>query len=184
MMDGYNHTTSPYAVRPDLTQAYISYWDDLARAGSWWTGAERLVPDAVRDWSKVAAAQYLSAALLIQFKPDVDRSINRMQIEIIAGRDNTALQTSRNALLEAAGSQVLVDAAAVAENFQRMVRIADATGIPMGGLMNALSGSITEKLDLHRFASTRHTPQQNTLQKRVGVPVRFLLQRVARAGKR
>ncbi|MDE0952424.1 MAG: alkylhydroperoxidase-related (seleno)protein [Halioglobus sp.] len=239
-MDTFNYTTSPYAVRPDLKQAYSSYWDDLARAGSWWTGAERvaiaqevrnatactycalrkqalspyhfpgnhdhsgslselaidavhriitdqdritqawidsnadgglseeqyvellgvtvtvfsidefnralglpleplpqplpgapdqyrparavrgtgfvsmlpnkgkfterekglwpknrsanvlralsLVPDAVRDWSKVAAAQYLPAELLIQFKPDVGRSINRMQIEIIAGR--------------------------------------------------------------------------------------------------
>ncbi|MDE0952425.1 MAG: hypothetical protein OSA45_14230 [Halioglobus sp.] len=104
--------------------------------------------------------------------------------EAVARRDNTALQTSRNALLEAAGSQVLVDAAAVAGNFQRMVRIADATGIPVDGLMNALSGSITEELDLHRFASAQHTPQQNTLQKLVGVPVRFLLQRVVRAGKR
>ena len=45
-----------------------------------------LVPDAVREWARVASAQYLPPKQLIQFKADVGRSINRMQIEIIAGR--------------------------------------------------------------------------------------------------
>lgn len=239
-MDSFSYSTSPYAIRPDLKEAYRSYWGDLASAGSWWTGAERiaiaqevrnavtcaycaarkdalspyhfagnhdhgetlselaidavhrvitdqgritqawiddnannglseehyvellgvavtvfsidefnrvlglppeplpqpiagepdqyrpalatrgtgfvsmlpargkftdrekglwpknrsanvlralsLVPDAVRQWSDVASAQYLPPELLTQFKPDVGRSINRMQIEIVAGR--------------------------------------------------------------------------------------------------
>ena len=103
--------------------------------------------------------------------------------EAVARRDHSALQTSRHALLEAAGNQVLVDTAAAAGNFQRLVRIADATSIPVDGSMNALNASITEELDLHRFASAKHTPKQNTLRKLVGVPVRFLLPRVVRAGK-
>lgn len=45
-----------------------------------------LVPDAVREWSKVAHAQYLPPEQLTQFKPDLGRSINRMQIEVVAGR--------------------------------------------------------------------------------------------------
>lgn len=45
-----------------------------------------LVPDAVRDWQAVAGAQYLPAAKLIKFLPETGRSINRMQMEIVAGR--------------------------------------------------------------------------------------------------
>jgi|TARA_B100002003_G_scaffold247662_1_gene279667 hypothetical protein len=46
------------------------------------------------------------------------------------------LVAARKQLIEAAGTAVLVDAAGVAANFQRMVRIADSMGIPvddMGG---------------------------------------------------
>jgi hypothetical protein len=41
-MDSFSYTTSPYAIRLDLKEAHRSYWDDLASAGSWWTGAERV----------------------------------------------------------------------------------------------------------------------------------------------
>ena len=103
--------------------------------------------------------------------------------EAAARRDAAALTTCREALLQAAGSDVLVDAAAVVGNFQRMVRIADCTGIPVDGLMGALSGSIPDELNLHRFGSAQNTPQLTLLQKLAGIPIRFLLQRVARAGK-
>jgi hypothetical protein len=39
---------------------------------------------------------------------------------------------ARENLLQVAGSEVVVDAAGVASNFQRMVRIADSTGIELG----------------------------------------------------
>lgn len=45
-----------------------------------------LVPDAVRQWGDVAAAQYLPLPKLMQLGGDTGRSINRMQIEIVAGR--------------------------------------------------------------------------------------------------
>jgi len=47
---------------------------------------------------------------------------------------------------------------AVAANFQRMVRIADSTGIPVDGLVDALSGSIPDELELRRFHSAGNTP--------------------------
>ena len=82
-----------------------------------------------------------------------------------------------------AGSAVLVDAAAVVGNFQRMVRIADGTGIPVDGLMSALSGSIADELDLRRFGSAQNTPRSGLLRKLAGIPIRFLLRRIARADK-
>lgn len=107
----------------------------------------------------------------------------QMFAESVARVDDTTLPACRDALLQVAGSDVLVDAAAVAGNFQRMVRIADSTGIPEDGIMSALSGSIPEQLDLHRFASAENTPTRSALQKLLGIPVRFLLRMVARAGK-
>ena len=45
-----------------------------------------LAPDAVRDWRSLAAAQYLSFAGMQNFVQDDARSINRMQMELVAGR--------------------------------------------------------------------------------------------------
>lgn len=45
-----------------------------------------LVPDAMRDWVALSSAQYLSIASMANFKQDEARSIDRMQIELIAGR--------------------------------------------------------------------------------------------------
>jgi hypothetical protein len=45
-----------------------------------------LVPDAVRDWQGVADAQYLPAKELIRFDIATNRSINRLQVELVAGR--------------------------------------------------------------------------------------------------
>jgi hypothetical protein len=104
--------------------------------------------------------------------------------EAVASREESALTTARNDLLQVAGSEILVDAAAVAGNFQRMVRIADATGIPVDGMMGALSGSIQDDLDLHRFASAQNTPKRTALQKLMDIGVRSLARRVIRAGDR
>ena len=79
--------------------------------------------------------------------------------EGVASRDETALATTRGALLDAAGAEVMVDAAAVAANFQRMVRIADSTGIPLDPVANALSEHAQEALDLRRFHSAENTPR-------------------------
>ena len=45
-----------------------------------------LVPNAVREWMAVGDQQYLSMAGMGQFGDFPDRSINRMQIELVAGR--------------------------------------------------------------------------------------------------
>ncbi len=45
-----------------------------------------LVPDAVRDWQAVGGAQYLSLADMQTMWGETNRSIDRMQIELVAAR--------------------------------------------------------------------------------------------------
>jgi len=71
--------------------------------------------------------------------------------------DGAALVSARDALRAAAGSPVVVDAAAVIGNFERMVRIADGTGIPIDGIVDVLSSGFRKQLGLEGFASRRRT---------------------------
>jgi hypothetical protein len=45
-----------------------------------------LVPNAVRQWMDVAGAQYLTPKTMVNMAGGTGRSINRMQIELVAGR--------------------------------------------------------------------------------------------------
>jgi hypothetical protein len=80
--------------------------------------------------------------------------LNAFAEAAVAG-DAAQLATARAALRSAAGSAALVDAAAVVGNFQRMVRIADGTGIPVDAAVRALSGDFRESLGLEGFATRR-----------------------------
>ena len=77
--------------------------------------------------------------------------------ESLAQRDESGLAHSRTALRQAAGDKVLVDAAGVAANFQRMVRIADSIGIPFDNMQSDFANSIQTELNLARFASAQHS---------------------------
>jgi hypothetical protein len=59
-------------------------WQDARAANV--IRALTLVPDAFRDWRAVASAQYLSFADMANFVKIESRSINRMQMELVAGR--------------------------------------------------------------------------------------------------
>jgi len=78
--------------------------------------------------------------------------------EAIARHHDPGLAEARQNLSEAAGPRVTVDAAAVAANFQRMVRIADATGIPADHIDSDLSREVRTALDLGSLASAVNTP--------------------------
>ena len=77
--------------------------------------------------------------------------------EAVARRDHEALPKIRQALIDVAGTEVLIDAAGVAANFQRMVRIADSIGIPYDNAESEMSKEIRSALNLESFASARHT---------------------------
>lgn len=66
-------------------------------------------------------------------------------------KDPVQLPQAREALIAAAGPAAAVEAAAVAANFQRMVRIADGTGIGLGEGLERASEQTRAELDLERF---------------------------------
>ena len=45
-----------------------------------------LVPDALRDWKDISSVQYLAMEKMPSFFKDDSRSINRLQMELVAGR--------------------------------------------------------------------------------------------------
>jgi hypothetical protein len=52
------------------------------------------------------------------------------------------------------GSEALVDAAAVIGNFERMTRIADATGIPLDAPVNIMTESLRAELGIDHYGSS------------------------------
>ena len=92
-----------------------------------------------------------SAAQGIEFGSELMRFA-----EALADTNHEGLPDARAALYEVAGAAVLVDAAGVAANFQRMVRIADSIGIPYDQAESEMSQSITAELELARFPSAQH----------------------------
>ncbi len=81
--------------------------------------------------------------------------------EAVTQRDGAEIRRTRDELVQVAGAVVMVDAAAVAANFQRMVRIADAMGIPLDEEDVEAAAGIRQELDLSRFATAENTPSAN-----------------------
>ncbi len=86
----------------------------------------------------------------------------------IASRDEAELLRARTVLLSEAGAEVVVDAACVAANFQRMVRIADSTGIPIDAERQPMMDAASEELGLRRFESSKNTPKLGRFRKLLG----------------
>jgi hypothetical protein len=80
------------------------------------------------------------------------------------------MRAARAAAVHAIGAESFVEAAAVAANFERMVRIADATGIPLDAPLDAISASMRADLGIDDFASAANTPAIS--------PLRLILGRV------
>lgn len=74
--------------------------------------------------------------------------------EAMVSDDEAALVTARTRVREELGPEALVDAAGVASNFERMVRIADATGIPLDSFLDEMTVDLRAELQLARFEST------------------------------
>lgn len=75
------------------------------------------------------------------------------------GDDAEAIAEARRRVLEELGEPALIDAAGIIANFQRMVRIADATGIPLDGHMTALTADLRDALGINAYGTARLTPQ-------------------------
>ena len=73
------------------------------------------------------------------------------------GVDGVALEPARQALVDKMGSAAMIDTVGVISNFQRMVRVADATGIPADGPMQAMSGDLREQLGINQYVSAANS---------------------------
>ncbi len=71
--------------------------------------------------------------------------------EAIVGRDEDEIAKARQAMIAEAGEAEMIDAAGVASNFERMVRIADGTGIPLDDGLVGFSEKTREQLDLDKW---------------------------------
>ncbi len=90
-----------------------------------------------------------------------------------SGEDDSAtLAEARAAVAEGVGPAGLVDAAAVVGNFQRMVRIADGTGIPLDPPMKLFTEDIRLDLGIDRFGSAANTKPSGRLARRAGLALR------------
>ncbi len=78
------------------------------------------------------------------------------------------LRDARDALGREMSAEAVVDAAAVAANFQRMVRIADATGIPLDKPVAIFSVDMREQLGIDAFGAAANTPQVGPVLRTLG----------------
>jgi hypothetical protein len=120
----------------------------------------RLDPLAVTRDDAAATSGVAHAATLLAFA------------DAVVGADDEALARARAAVLGAMGPAALVDAAAVASNFERMVRVADGTGIPLDPALVMLTEPLRAALDIDRFGAAANTPAPGLLLRLAGRLVR------------
>jgi hypothetical protein len=82
--------------------------------------------------------------------------------------DENDVAVTRAALRDAMGPEALVDAAGVVGNFQRMVRIADGTGIPLDRPVAVFSVDMREDLGIDDFGHAQETPIVNGFLRFIG----------------
>ena len=79
------------------------------------------------------------------------------------GAGDVALESARQALVDKMGPAAMIDTVGVISNFQRMVRIADATGIPADGPMQEMSGDLREQLGINQYVSAANSSRPSLL---------------------
>lgn len=72
---------------------------------------------------------------------------------VVADDDDAALIRVRRELFEVLGEEALVDAAGTAASFNAVVRVADATGIPIDKFKEDPTREILEELGIEDFSS-------------------------------
>ncbi len=97
---------------------------------------------AIVDASQESGVEH--GALLLEF---TDAAVRRSAV----------LDAARSRLAQAAGPGAMVDAAGVVANFQRMVRIADGTGIPVDSYILERTGELPQRLGLTEYRSAANT---------------------------
>ena len=125
---------------------------------------------AVTDDDHLAQSGIPHAEVLIAFS------------EAAVGNDEAELGRARSRLVDSLGPEATVDAAGIVANFQRMVRIADATGIPLDAPLVAITEDLRDEIGVNVFGSAKNTPAAGAAARTVSKllsPLIFLGIRVA-----
>jgi hypothetical protein len=85
--------------------------------------------------------------------------------DAVVNGNKEAIRTSRFDLLFALGEEATVDAAGVISNFQRMVRIADGTGIPLDAPMQVMSEDVRESLHINDYVAAVNSKSPSFIKK-------------------
>lgn len=101
-------------------------------------------------------------------------------VDATLGAEDDELAAARSRVRAELGSAALVDAAAVIGNFERMVRIADGTGIPLDAPVNVGSEGLRAQLGIDRFAAAARNAPVGALQRLIGRIAAPILRRVLR----
>lgn len=89
-------------------------------------------------------------------------------VEAALSSDEADGEKARERVRRELGSEALVDAAAIIGNFERMTRIADATGIPLDAPVNVATEEIRVELGIDRYASAANTGSVKGWQRLLG----------------
>ena len=88
--------------------------------------------------------------------------------EATLGADDDALASARETLLQALGPEALVDAAGVVANFSMMTRVADATGIPLDGVIELATQQMRSDMGIESFEGSANTAQGGVVRSVLG----------------
>lgn len=124
---------------------------------------------AVVDPARAAASGVAHAELLLAL------------VDALVGGDDVALARARARVLHHLGAAVLVDAVAVAANFERMVRIADGTGIPLDAPVAIATADARAALGIDAFTAAANTPPPRGLRRLLTPLLQPLLNALLRA---
>ena len=95
--------------------------------------------------------------------------------EVALGDDDELIAAARDQLDAVVGPAAMIDAAAVIANFQRMVRIADGTGIPLDDPVAMTTTLERSELGIDDFSSAANTPELGIFQQILGRMLRPFL---------
>ena len=88
--------------------------------------------------------------------------------DAVLSRDEEKIAINRKVLLDQIGKSATVDVAATVANFQRMVRIADGTGIPLDEPVVMMSQDIRADLGINDYRAAAHTPELSLVKRFAG----------------
>lgn len=88
--------------------------------------------------------------------------------EATLGGETAEIGSARDRVREVLGAEALVDAAGVIGNFERMVRIADGTGIPLDAAVAVATEDARATLGIDDFARASETKPVSSVQRFIG----------------